>query len=155
MLSSFLVSQKKSVFCSRCPQMLMVLLITGCGGADVDLVDVNGTVTLNGEPLVGAGVIFQPVGGGRSSFGRTDEYGRFDLLYVEGKSGALPGEHRVLVSTRVEPDSDSSDSARQAGRPETVPKKFNAETTLRAELKPGSDADLKFNLSSNEDLAKS
>ncbi|MFN8706466.1 MAG: carboxypeptidase regulatory-like domain-containing protein [Planctomyces sp.] len=155
MRSSLLVSQKKSVFCSRCLLMMMALLITGCGGADVDLVDVNGTVTLNGEPLAGAGVIFQPVGGGRSSFGRKDENGHFDLLYVEGKTGALPGEHLVLVSARVEPDRDSSDSARQAGRPETVPKKINADTTLRAELQPGSDAELEFNLSSNEDLAKS
>jgi hypothetical protein len=62
------------------------------------LVPVEGRVTLNGQPLVGARVIFHPVGRSfRSPEAMTDAEGRYRLQFCEGFPGAPPGRYRVQV----------------------------------------------------------
>jgi hypothetical protein len=120
--------------------LLAATICSGCGrGNKLNLVDVTGTVTLNGEPLADAEVVFHPAGGGRPSLGKTDASGRYRLEYIAGTRGALPGEHKVSISTFVEPDKDASDPAVQSGRKETVPASYNRQTTLRADLKARSE----------------
>jgi hypothetical protein len=80
---------------------------------------VTGRVTLDGEPVEGAKVIFipsrlrndegfiEPV-----STGLTDVDGRFSLTTSDGKRGATSGLHRVLVSkSAAGSGTDSADSA--------------------------------------------
>lgn len=98
---------------------------------------------------------FQPVAGGRPSGGRTDDQGYNELLYVEGTPGALSGTHNVLISTRCEPDSDSSDPVRQTRRPEMLPPQFNTNTSLEVILDPGKDEVRDFRLSSSDDPSMS
>lgn len=70
-------------------------LVVGCGGG-TDLLPVNGTVTLNGQPL-GSGIVqFEPVGAGRPATGRLDANGNFQLT-TDGETGARTGEYRVSV----------------------------------------------------------
>lgn len=75
------------------------LTVSGCGGTK--LVDVQGTVTLNGKPLDNAQVQFLPDPGqktaGIRSTGDTDEEGRFKLICDDKRGGAAVGMHRVLV----------------------------------------------------------
>ena len=135
------------------PQSSWVLIIfgcvlptvVGCGGDALGLVEVTGTVTLDGGPLADADVIFQPADG-RPSIGRTDAEGHYDLNYMEGKQGALPGTHQVRITTFVERDPDHADPIVQAGRPERLPAIYNRQTTLTAELKPDQSNTIDFAL---------
>ncbi len=119
----------------------------GCGGGGIQLVSVQGTVTLDGQPLEDALVTFQPAEG-RPSYGTTDSQGRYRLQYTPDRRGALPGQHQVVISTYVEPDTDSDDPVKQAGRPERVPEKFNKKSTLTAEVAPGRKGSYDFALQS-------
>lgn len=126
--------------------VLVILSLCGCGQGDgLDLVPVQGQVTLGGAPLPDADVIFQPAIG-RPSVGRTDAEGRYRLQYTSEKPGALSGRHKVLITTFVEPDSDSSDPERQAGRPERVPAQYNSRSTLEVEVDSGRKEPLDFTL---------
>lgn len=75
----------------------------GCGGG-VTLAPVSGTITFEGEPLVGASITTQPIAAdsrnpGSGSFGLTDEQGHFELeLVTPAKKGAIVGKHRVMIS---------------------------------------------------------
>lgn len=79
-------------------------------GCHSEVVPVSGRVTLNGKPLAGAVVTFQPRGNskeprpaGTGSIGHTDEQGRFSLRMVEpNKPGAVVGDHTVTIATNTE-----------------------------------------------------
>jgi hypothetical protein len=74
--------------------------MVGCqGGATGQpaVVPVSGTVTLRGAPVAGADVKFQPKVGTTSSFGVTNDAGRYELTTFQGGDGAPPGEYVVTV----------------------------------------------------------
>jgi hypothetical protein len=85
--------------------LLLVALAAGCQG---NIVPVSGEVTLNGKPLAGAVVTFQPVGSqtGKSpqpvatgSVGRTDAVGHYSLRLVHpDRPGAVVGDHAVTIA---------------------------------------------------------
>ena len=73
-------------------------ILFGCGGSDrPDLVDVSGVVTLNGQAVQGAEVVFQNEQSPRAATGVTDADGRFVLTTFEDNDGAVPGEHVVTI----------------------------------------------------------
>jgi hypothetical protein len=110
------------------------LLTAGCDAPSdrPELGMVTGAVTLDGEPLAGVLVSFQPEKG-RGSTGLTDENGRYSLNYVFNVPGAKVGRHTVSVSTPV---GDDSDPAARLIK-ERVPAQYNSQTTLIAVVKPG------------------
>jgi hypothetical protein len=70
----------------------------GCGEGPPKLVEVEGVVTLNGEPLEKIRVEFWPFNDGPQSAALTDEQGRFTLLTWDGeKKGAILGKHKVVM----------------------------------------------------------
>ncbi len=92
-----------------------VLVVAGCG-AEYDVAPVSGRVTLDGQPLAGASVSFQPIVEqgtdslvGLGSYGKTDGDGRFHLTLIDtDAAGAAVGRHRVQISfTEGDPNSDS------------------------------------------------
>jgi len=91
----------------------------------LNLVDVSGTVTLDGQPLPGARVLFRPKQG-RPSAGITDDVGHYKLQYTAEKPGALPGEHSVIITTASE----------ESGK-EVVPARYNVKSTLKVSVDPG------------------
>ncbi len=121
--------------------ILCGLQLTGCGGggSGVELVPVRGTVTLDGKPLEGARVTFFPQPGGRPSYGQTDPSGHYELVYIDNLRGAIPGTHKITISTFVEPNSDSSDPLEQQGQPETVPSNYNSQSTLTTDIEKGGE----------------
>lgn len=75
-------------------------LLLGCGESGPKLAPVTGTVTLNGKPLEGAVVSFQP----DSSFAegipanvRSGPDGNYKA-FTNGRSGVMPGKYRVVVT---------------------------------------------------------
>lgn len=74
-----------------------LLGLTACDGGG--LVNVKGVVKLDGQPLGGATVVFTPVNEkGKSASGLTKSDGTFELKNANGKTGAEPGEYKVVVS---------------------------------------------------------
>lgn len=61
------------------------------------LLPVAGEVKIDGEPLAGAAVVFQPVTEGPQACGVTSPSGQFQLV-TGSRSGAIPGAYRVTIS---------------------------------------------------------
>lgn len=90
---------------------LCLVIFSGCG-EESPLVNVSGKVTLGGKPLVGAAVTFQPVSEDQeapSSFGKTDEEGKYTLETATGETGAIPGPHTVRISKSQGEEEDSDE----------------------------------------------
>ncbi len=114
---------------------LMAGFVLGCAGSDLNLGDVSGTVTLDGEPLADAQVIFTPMTGGRPAAGKTDSNGKYELIFSRDAEGALLGEHVVEITTADEIPNDEDDTVEMI--PEKVPAKYNNDTELRAVIEEG------------------
>lgn len=76
-----------------------LVLIAGCGRDGLNLAPVEGIVTLDGQPVADAGVVFSPIDPkqGPPASGATDEVGRFTLM-TNNRGGAALGDHRVCIS---------------------------------------------------------
>ena len=123
---------------TRLTILLCAMVLCGCGqGTRPPLGTVHGKVTLDGKPLAGAGVVFQPVGRGRDSMGVTDADGNYVLNYIRDIQGAAVDSHTVRI-TAGDPLS---------GKPEPVPPRYNVKTELRKEVKAGDNA-IDFELTS-------
>ncbi|MEM7781770.1 MAG: hypothetical protein AAF623_00220 [Planctomycetota bacterium] len=79
--------------------------LTGCGSGGPVLAPVTGTVKLDGEPIAGVELIFEPVQKegesavvGPFSIGSTNESGEYKMIARNGQYGAVVGEHRVSFS---------------------------------------------------------
>jgi hypothetical protein len=78
--------------------VIVAMVGVGCGPAGPVLAPVEGVVLLEGEPLEGAVVLFQPEGGGKPSTGLTDAAGKFTLTTLEKGDGAYVGANSVAVT---------------------------------------------------------
>ena len=111
-----------------------LLLLSACSHGDrPPLGTVSGTVTFNGKPLADAHVIFEPTEGGRASTASTNRDGKYELVYLRKEKGARVGPHLVRIT---------------AADPGLLQSRYNAQTTLRADVKPGSNQ-IDFPLTSN------
>lgn len=122
---------------STFPIAIFIVLLNGCGsGERLPLGRVTGVVTLNGRPLEGANVMFQPTSSGRSSFGLTDVDGRYHLSFTRNAQGALLGTHSVQIFTARDPVVMADDST-VPGRPEMLPARYNRRSELSADVHSG------------------
>ena len=98
---------------------ILLLCFCGCPSSGGNIGWVEGVVTLDGEPVEGATVRFYPAGGERGSSGKTDGNGYYELRQTRSQQGAIIGEHKVTLSTKVEADSYGVEEIE--ARPETIP----------------------------------
>src|SRR5690606_21013092 len=86
---------------SLIPGVLSVaLLISGCGEEkEYEIVHVEGTVTMDGNPIDKISLRFVPEGLGPESMGKSDDSGHFVLTTIEEKpqDGAVVGLHKVVI----------------------------------------------------------
>jgi len=124
---------------------LLVAAAAGCGGGGggPPLGRVSGVVTLDGQPLADATVTFTPATG-RPSQGVTGSDGRYTLAYTAEQPGAMVGDHVVRISTEgyMERPGGAVEQMK-----ERVPLRYNAQSTLTATVKVGTN-DLPFELQS-------
>ncbi len=74
----------------------LALCLAGCNNGP-GVVEVSGTVTVDGKPLELIQVEFWPSSGPRS-IGKTDDQGKFTLKLDDGSQpGAVPGKHKVAL----------------------------------------------------------
>jgi hypothetical protein len=123
--------------CSFVLGMLIAVFATACNREKLPkLGSVSGIVTMDGQPVSDATVIFDGAQPGEpASFGRTDGSGKYELYYSRGHKGATIGEHVVRISTY---DETGDDDNRQV-RKETVPSRYNMKSELKADIKRGAN----------------
>jgi hypothetical protein len=83
--------------------IVMSTAIFGCnqgggGASGPPVYPVTGVVKMKGQPVVGADIVFSLKDGSRSSFGRTDATGKYELTTRKSNDGALPGDYLVAIS---------------------------------------------------------
>lgn len=141
---------------------LMLLITCGCSTVPatdygkLGLVDVSGTITLDGQPLADAVVTFEDPASGQFSFGRTDSSGAYEMQLDSEMWGVVPGEKLVRISTTrkilglnsdEEGGSEEGEEGPAAPRAEeAVPEKYNTKSELRvtvSESESTFDFDLK------------
>ena len=126
---------------------VMLLSLPGCGGSSdqPELGQVQGTITLDGKPLGGVAVVFQPENG-RPARGRTDAEGKYELTYIRDTRGTKVGLNRVEIAPSEEEDdpteeltdADSRPSKRPVrSRKPRVPARYNIKSELQADVQPG------------------
>lgn len=114
---------------------------TGCSSSGPELGTVSGTVTLDGQPLPDATVTFMPETG-RSSSGRTDPEGKYELNYTFDRAGAVVGKHIVRITTAGKSGAESPDPS-----DEKLPARYHANTELKAAVERGHN-EVDFDLTS-------
>ena len=121
---------------------LLLVCLTGCGaephqGDGLAREAVSGTVTLDGKPLGGATIQFVPSdpnapGGTSGEF----EDGKFE---IGSGRGPMAGSYRVMISSRMEVEVDTTQPPGEAPPPkkDPIPAKYNTQSDLTAEVKAG------------------
>ena len=107
----------------RCSGVVLLLLACGCGPGGPEIAGVKGKLTMDGEPLANATILFIPQGG-RPAAATTDEEGNYVLNFSAGRKGAIPGKNKVRITTLSDPYEDE-DGNHVPGRPETIPVEYN------------------------------
>src|SRR5262245_19924426 len=82
---------------SCCLAAALSLGVIGC--RPLDRGEVAGRVTLDGQPVQGAQVLFYSTNGSGHAFasGATDADGRYDLRYAPSFHGIITGDYKVVV----------------------------------------------------------
>jgi hypothetical protein len=119
--------------------VVLLAVVAGCGRSGPKVAPVHGRVTLDGRPLALADVSFQPDGAQRSSVGRTDTDGRYELAYRRGQPGAIVGPHTVRIWV----------SRELVKNPPPIPARYDTRSELRREVEAGRDNIFDFELTSN------
>lgn len=140
----------------------MALIVTGfgCGGGGKDqwtkdrpeVVDAEGVVTYQNQPVEGATVVFAPTDGKHAASGLTDSSGRFAVSAFPNSEGAVPGSYKVTV-TKLETPSASAEGGDGHGESVAAPKNLlptkyaeTAGTPLTADVPASGKTDFQFDL---------
>ena len=128
---------------------VLLLSLPGCGGLgdQPELGQVSGKITLDGKPLSGVAVVFQP-DNGRPAHGTTNAEGEYELTYIRNTRGTKVGLNRVEIapSEEGEDEGESDDEADGDGpqakqpvnsRKPKIPTRYNTRSELKADVKPG------------------
>lgn len=129
--------------------LIFLLVLCGCSSSSDGFTyqPVSGRVTIDGEPLANATVVFVPMGEGlntgRPSAAETDEAGAFKLKAMNGTDGAVVGEHLVSISTeKINQNTD------KVIVKEMVPRRYNRKSELRFQVPDDGTTDANFDLES-------
>jgi hypothetical protein len=131
----------------------MVIGCAGGGGDDKPREPVSGTVSMDGQPLPAGVILFAPAGGAGESLASATgkiENGQFS---IPRDQGPVPGKYKVTISHTDEPEGRVKIELKKPGKKtsgpkELIPAKYNAQTTLSAEIPKGGKSDLNFPLES-------
>lgn len=145
----------------------VALASSGCGGVStdyskVDIAQVSGVVTLDGEPLSGVTVLFEAPDK-TTAFGTTDAAGGYTLQFNTEKAGVTPGPKVVRIrGGGFGEDADAAEEEGAEGAEEegaegaaaptspagTVPACYDSDSKLQATVESGSQT-MNFDLKSD------
>ncbi|HVW03043.1 MAG TPA: hypothetical protein VHB77_21965 [Planctomycetaceae bacterium] len=132
--------------CSICVVLLAICpILLAAGGCSRQsgprLYPVTGTVSFDGKPVEEGDIIFSAMDGSHSAGGKI-EGGSYSLEAAAGKYKVqilamrdIPGEIR-----------EDNPGEKIQAREQYIPDQYNGQTTLEANVEPGSKADINFDL---------
>ncbi|MDR3635646.1 MAG: carboxypeptidase-like regulatory domain-containing protein [Isosphaeraceae bacterium] len=135
--------------------VLQLLSLAGCSGESDGLPrePISGTVSLDGQPL--ADGIIQLIPASRqegTAGGAVVKDGKFS---IERRKGLAPGAYRVVISSSLsrgeaaETPGEAPGPVKPSDTPkDLIPSRYNAKSTLKAEVKPGVSNTFDFPLKS-------
>ncbi len=130
---------------NRLPPILLslaLLFLSGCGGRGADRGAVGGAVTLDGKPLLEGSILFTPLAGAHGAVaGGKIEGGRYHLPAGIGPAiGRNRVEIRALRKTgKMVPKAFGQPGEMVPEKVEAVPPRFNHQSKLIVEIKPGNN----------------
>lgn len=137
--------------------LLFPVFCVGCGPNSDDLpktVSASGIVTLDGQPVDGAQVVFIDDTSNKSADAMTDSQGKFMLNAFREKKGAQPGTYKVQVSKTIEQklgtkNADGGDDSKWIFG---VPAEYSSylKSGLTATIPESGTSDLKIELTSGK-----
>lgn len=127
---------------------VVLLLSAGCGPSGPEIAYVTGKVTMDGKPLANASVVFIPENG-RPAGAATDADGNYVLNFAQGRRGAIPGKNTIRIMTQRDPTPGENGTA-IPGSKETVPAKYNTNSTLEFVVEPKKKNVANFDLQSGD-----
>jgi len=131
----------------------MGVIALGAAGCEskAGLAPVSGKITLDGKPLAAAHVVFQPEAGSKApdiggSYAFTNENGEYTLRTFDGDHvGAALGTHQVQVNLKI----DTEGNPRPRTPPKMLPARYNRQSELTFDVKPGGSTQANFDLKSH------
>lgn len=118
----------------------------------LNLVDISGTVRMEGKALANMEIRFVDMEEGIYSFGVTDDNGKYKLMLDSRKSGIIPGKKRVLFVAKSKGEADMSQEDAEAeskssvkAKGSVVPACYGQESKIEVEVK-GADPQFDFDL---------
>lgn len=135
------------------PLAAILSLPLGCGSSEQEIAPVSGVILLDGEPLPGTTVVFQPVAkagsniAGPGSSGTCDSEGRYQLQLqtAEGQDGAVVGNHKVSIYSKKS-DQPSNVDVDVTPQVELFPERYNYRSTLTFDVPSGGTDEADFKL---------
>ncbi|MCP4852960.1 MAG: carboxypeptidase regulatory-like domain-containing protein [Fuerstiella sp.] len=145
---------------------LLSLLLSGCGGppqadySSLGLVDVTGTVMLDGQPVHDAVITFQDLDTGGEAYGLTDDNGYYRMNFDSVEYGVMPGPKRVAISTTqkvlgLNTESEGGESADEGAKEsetetaiELIPEAYRVDSMLKVTVS-SSTSEFDFDLAAD------
>ncbi|SIO20948.1 hypothetical protein SAMN05444166_3008 [Singulisphaera sp. GP187] len=135
--------------CRRLSTGIVVLAwFGGCGGAGDDLPrqEISGSVILQGTPLSEGMIQFRPETNQGTFVSAAIRDGKYAIPRHEGP---VAGGYRVIITSPPKSTAAASESGpgkAPPSPPDLIPKKYNASSTLNAEVKVGQPNSFDFDL---------
>ena len=135
-----------------------LLGLFGCGPAgpdygSLDLSEVHGKITLDGQPLSGGLIHFQAEDG-TYSYANIDAEGRYKMMFNSEQPGVLKGGKTVRIWSSRGVPGESNAGGEEEGDPdagprqvEQIPSRYNSRSTLTANVENASE-EFNFDLKS-------
>ncbi len=123
------------------------IVVSGCSGDNLPkTVPAEGVVTLDGQPVENAIVVFMADQGNHNASGNTNKDGRFSMKAFDSKSGAVPGSYKVQISKTLMEEKGGGELNFKFG----LPQKYSSFTTsgLTQTVGDQGSKDIKFELKS-------
>lgn len=133
---------------------LLIASGAACSRSPFAVVPVSGTVVLDGVPLAGGAINFQPIASGTGanagpgSTARVNADGRYSLVTIGGVPGAVVGTHRVKIYSHS-PGSPAKNERGPATQLERVPARYNYKSEVTFVVPPSGTDVADFKISTN------
>lgn len=128
------------------PGLLVGLLfLVGCGGGTdgPPMYEVSGTANFDGEPIETGRITFRKTEGDGKSFSGDIANGKYSLETEEGKYAV------IIIASRIIPGKfDNANGTPEPVGEMYIPKKYNDQTELTAEVSSSSEKNIAFDLTS-------
>jgi hypothetical protein len=148
-MKTFTLQQRIRLGCALAGVLALLGLTAGCGGQPK--AKVSGTVTLDGQPIENGTIMFYPKSGKGQSAGGAITNGKYNVEASVGEMSVAISASKVVGKQKMydTPDSPVLDKV-----VEMLPAQYNTLTKLTATLKPGTNDNVNFDLTSGKEKKK-